>query len=213
MLRRARSAAPLERGQGGCSLLGHLGPACAGFLAAGSRAGQACYEGGGHRFDCAKPNAFLGHSTERDDQLARELPIVSTKTHTRLLARKLHGLEAVEAARSWEGADDKLQKVMLSSGGPGNGSMWLAPTKSARDLLPGARFMVSTVLRRGCESKLSGRLCALLKYPDDPESQCAPPLDSRLHHTLTCKAGLARLRQNREIAATLKRRWTRSGQV
>ena len=87
---------------------------------------------------------------------------------------------------------------MLSGGGPGN-----APTKSARDLLPDAHFMMSTVLRLGCESNATGRLCALLKFRDDPQSQCAQPLDSRLHHSPTCKAGLARMRQHRAMAATL----------
>ena len=48
-------------------------------------------------------------TTERDDQPVRELSMVSTKTHTRLLAQILHGLEA--------------------------GSVWIALTKSARDLL------------------------------------------------------------------------------
>ena len=118
--------------------------------------------------------------------------------------RILHGLEAVEAARLWEVADDELRKVMLSGGGPGNGSMWIAPTKSARDLLPNAHFMKSTVSRLGCESDATGRLCALLKFRDDPESQCAQPLDSRLHHTLTCKAGLARMRQHRAIPSREK---------
>ena len=126
---------------------------------------------------------IFGHTTEREDQPVRELSMVSTKTHTRLLARILHGLEAVEAARHREMADDELREVMLSGGVPGNGSMWIAPTTSARDLLPDAHFMMSTVLRLGCESNATGRLCALLKFRDDPGSQCAPPLDSRLHHT------------------------------
>ena len=64
--------------------------------------------------------------------------------------------------------------------------MWIAPTPD----------------RLGCDSNATGRLCALLKFRDDPESQCAQPLDSRLH-TLTCKAGLARMRQHRAIATTL----------
>ena len=131
-----------------------------------------------------------GHTTERDDQPVRELSMISTKTHTRLLARILHGVEAVEAARLWDMADDEFRKVMLSGGGRGNG--WIAPTKSARDVLLDAHFM------------MSGRLCALLKFLDDIQSQCAQPLDSRLHHTsLTCKAGLARMRQHRAFAATL----------
>ena len=58
-------------------------------------------------------------------------------------------------------ADDELRKVMLSGGGPGNGSMWTAHTKSALDLLPDAHFILSTVLRLGCESN---RLRALLKF-------------------------------------------------
>ena len=97
----------------------------------------------------------------------------------------------------------RIKEVMLGSGGPGNRSMWVAPTKAARDLLPDAHFMMSTVLRLGCESNATGRLCALLKFRDDPESQCAQPLDSRLHHALTCKARLARMRQHRATAATL----------
>ena len=44
---------------------------------------------------------------------------------------------------------------------------------------------------------------AILKYRDDPESQCAQPHDGRLHYTLTCKAGMARMRQHRASAATL----------
>ena len=83
--------------------------------------------------------------------------------------------------------------------------------RSARDLLPDAHFMMSTVLRLGCERNATGRLCALLKFSDDPESQCAQPLDSRLHHTLTCKAGLARMRQHRAVAATLTNLLWQSG--
>ena len=146
---------------------------------------------------------ILAHSTERDDQLVREMSMVSTKTHSRLLACILHGLEALEAAHLWNKADDEVRTVMLSSGGPGNGSLWIAPTRSARDLLPDAHFTISTALRLGCESNAKDRQCALLKYRDDPESQCGQSLDSRLHHTLTCKAGLARMRQHRAIAATL----------
>ena len=71
--------------------------------------------------------------------------------------------------------------------------------------------MMSTVLRLGCESNATGRLCALLKFRDDPESQCAQPRDSRLHHTLTCQAGLARLRQHRATAATLTNLLKQSG--
>ena len=110
---------------------------------------------------------ILGHTTEHD------------------FCNDTHALAclAVEAARLWEMADDELRKVMPSSGGPGNGSMWIAPTKSAQDLLPGAQFMMSTVLKLGCESNATGRLCAHLKLRDDPESQCAQPLDSRLQHT------------------------------
>ena len=154
---------------------------------------------------------ILGHTTERDVQQVREVSMISTKTHTRLLARMLHGLEALEAARLWEMTDDELRNVMLSGGGPGNGSMWIAPTKSAQDLLPDAHFMMSTVLTLGCESNETGRLCALLKFRDDVESQCAQPFDSRLHHALTCKAGLARMRQQRAIAATLTNLLKQSG--
>ena len=107
-------------------------------------------------------------------------------------------------------ANDDLRKVMLSGGGPGNGSMWIAPTKSAKDLLD-AHFMMSTVLRLGCESNATGRIGALLKFRDDPESQCAQPLDSRLHRALTCKAGLARMRQHRATAATLTNLLKQSG--
>ena len=78
---------------------------------------------------------ILGHTTERENQPVSELSMVSSKRDTR-----------------------------LSSGGPGNGSMWIAPTKSARDLLPDAHFMMSTVLRLGCGSNATGRLCALLKF-------------------------------------------------
>ena len=98
----------------------------------------------------------------------------------------------VEAARLSEVADDELRKVIQSGGAPGNGSMWIAPTKSARDLLPDAQSMMSTVLGLGCESDAIGRLCALLELWDDPGSQCAHPLDIRLHHTLTWTAGPAR---------------------
>ena len=140
--------------------------------------------------------------TGKDKQPKEELSMVSTKTHTRVLPRLRH-LEVVEAAKLWEEAGVELRKVMLNSGGPGNAAMWIAPTRSARDLLPDAHFMMSTVLRLGCESNANGRLCALLKYRDDPESQCAQPLGNRLHHTLTCKAGLARVCQHRSIAATL----------
>ena len=154
---------------------------------------------------------ILDHTTKRDDQPAKELSMVSTKTHTRLLARILRGLEAVEAGRLWEMADDELRKVRLGGGGPGNGSMWTSPMRSARDLLPDAHFMMSTVLRLGCERNATGRVCALLKFSDDPESQCAQPLDSRLHHTLTCKAGLARMRQHRAVAATLTNLLKQSG--
>ena len=44
------------------------------------------------------------------------------QTHKRLLARILHGLEAVEAARLWETPDDELRKVMLIGGRPGDWS-------------------------------------------------------------------------------------------
>ena len=47
---------------------------------------------------------ILGHSTEKDDQPVRELAMISTKAHTRMLARTLHGLKAVEATRLWEHA-------------------------------------------------------------------------------------------------------------
>ena len=92
---------------------------------------------------------------------------------------------------------------MLSGGGPGNGSMWIASTKSALDLLLDAHLMMSTVLRLGCEGNASGGLCALLKFRDDPESHCAQPLDSRLHHTLTCKTTLKRMHQHTTNTTTL----------
>ena len=60
------------------------------------------------------------------------------------------------ASERWRQRDYgcQLRKVMLSGGGPGNGSMWVAPTKSARDLLPDAHFMMSTVLKLVCESNV-----------------------------------------------------------
>ena len=66
---------------------------------------------------------ILAHSTERDDKPVREMSMVSTKTHSTLLARILHGLEALEAAHLWDKADDEVRTVMLSSGGQGNGSL------------------------------------------------------------------------------------------
>ena len=145
------------------------------------------------------------------DQPVREMSMVSTKTHSRLLARILHGLEALEASHLWDKADDEVRTVMLSSGGQGNGSLWIAPTRSARDLLPDAHFSISTALRLGCESNAKGRMCALLRDREDPESQCGQKLDTRLHHTLTCKAGLARMRQHRAVAATLTNVLKQSG--
>ena len=93
-------------------------------------------------------------------------------------------------------------------GGGGSGSTWIAPTKPARDLLPDAHFMTSTVLRRGSESNAAAGLCALLKFRADSGLQS---LDSRLHHTLTCKAGPARVRQHRAIATTLTNVLKQSG--
>ena len=140
------------------------GPLCQAkwpFLKLTETVAQVCVSSPWHqRKDVA---GILYHSTERDDQQARELPMVSTKTHTRLLARLLHGLEAVEAARSREEVDGELRKVMLSSGGPGSGSMWIEPTRSERDLLRDAHFMMST-----CEGNTNGRLCAILKYRMTP---------------------------------------------
>ena len=137
--------------------------------------------------------------------------MVSTKTHSRLLARILYGLEALEAAHLWDKADDEVRTVMLSSGGQGNGSLWIAPTRSARDLLPDAHFTISTALRLGFESNAQDRQCALLRNREDPESQCGQKLDSRLHHTLICKAGLASMRPHRAIAATLTNVLKQSG--
>ena len=58
---------------------------------------------------------------------------------------------------------------------------------------------------------LRAEFCALLKFRDDSESQCAQTLDSRVHHTLTCKAGLTRMRQHKAIAGTLTNLIKRSG--
>ena len=133
---------------------------------------------------------------------------MTTKTHSRLLPRILHGLEVIEAGALWEGVDGELQKVMLSSGGPRNGALWIMPTRSARDLLPDAHFMMAPI---GFVSNITGRRGALLKYRDDPESQCEQPMNSRLHHMLTCKAGLAHKRQHRAVVEAFADRLRQSG--
>ena len=96
----------------------------------------------------------------------------------------------------WEKTDEELRKVILSSVGPSNGAMWIIPTRSVSDLLLGAHFMTLSILSLACVSNITGRPCALLKFGDDLASQCAQPMDCRLHHALTYKAGLARMRQH-----------------
>ena len=73
----------------------------------------------------------------------------STWSRPRRIRRILHGLEAVEAAHLWDQADDEVRTVMLGSGGQGDGSLWIAPTRSARDLLPDAHFTILMALRAG----------------------------------------------------------------
>ena len=90
---------------------------------------------------------------------------------------------------------------MLNGGGLGNGSMWIAPTKSARDLLlQEAHFMMSTVLRLGCESNSTGRLCALLKFRDDHARRRLTE-DSTIHSH--AKLDFARTRQHKAFFGDL----------
>ena len=133
----------------------------------------------------------------------------------RLVSRMYKHLDAIEVAALWHGAELVTKEVMLSSGGAGAGGLWVAMPYRSTDFFDTAHFRCATLLRLGEVKPPHAATCKILKRAvhgeeghEDPGTQareCGHVLGLRGEHALLCKAGPARMRPHRHLAAVLCR--------
>ena len=102
---------------------------------------------------------------------------------------------------------------MLSSGGAGAGGLWVAMPYRSTDFFDTAHFRCGTSLRLGEVRPPHAATCKILtravhdeEGQGDPGAQareCGHVLGPRGEHALLCKAGPARMRPHRHLAAVL----------
>ena len=111
--------------------------------------------------------------------------------------------------------------MMLSSGGMGAGGLWIAMPFRMSDFFATARFRCATLLRMAALRPPVGATCRMLKrvVRDDDggregeaqAQECGHALGPRCAHALLCKAGPARMRPHRHLAAVLRRELRAAG--
>ena len=134
-------------------------------------------------------------------------------------------LDATEAAALWHAASRLDRVVMLPAGGAGAGNMWVQLPMRVSDFFDNSHFRASTLLRLADMRLPAGAACQLVArhygaacapgeerragahYEAPRRVQegrvCGQPLGRAAEHALLCKAGPARQRPHKQLAATL----------
>ena len=123
----------------------------------------------------------------------------------RYASRIFRHLEGLTATRLWAAMPRHRQESMLSSGGPGAGSVWLQMPRTAKECFPSGHFRLASLRRLGALSAPVGTTCAIPSRAaehDEPDL-CGHVLDPSLQRPVLCNQGPARMRPHRALAATL----------
>ena len=114
----------------------------------------------------------------------------------KLQSRILSAAEAAQAAKLHSEMLPEQQAIMLSAGGPGTVTSWMAMRKSLTELAQNAQWRMATALRLGATPDAGLRsTCALSKGNDGDmfeQSLAAHPF-----HSFCCQYGGARNRPHR----------------
>ena len=112
----------------------------------------------------------------------------------------------------WHTESGELQEIMLSCGGRGAGGVWQAMPELTCDWFTSAQFRCATILRLGTLRLPAHTTCNLVRRAAAPTEEgeekgpgraCGTALGMRRLRPLLCKAGPARMRPHRHLAATL----------
>ena len=145
---------------------------------------------------------------QEDEAQCQEAPIAAPRH--KLHSRIMRGIEALAAARLWEGFSEHRRECLLSSGGPKAGSFWQVTPDSSKCFMDNAHWRTAVRQRLGVLTAPDGAMCHLPKG-DDQDEKCGHSLDADLHHPLLCKVGPARMRPHRAVASALKHLLKSSG--
>ena len=153
------------------------------------------YAAGPWSKDCS-PSSLFSYSYRSSSNVAGS----GTKLHARIM----RGLEALQATGLHARLPPYCQTVMLSCGGSGAGKFWSTMPGRADHFMDNMHFRMAMCMRLGMVSVPAGAVCQIPKASEGGE-HCLCSLETEIVHPYLCKAGPARLRPHRSLAETLAR--------
>ena len=130
---------------------------------------------------------------------------VQVGSGTKVHARIMRGVEALQATYLHSSLSPYRRTVMLSCGGGGAGKFWSTLPGRPDHFMDNLHFRTALCMRLGLIAVPEGAVCQIptASAAGEGRSECLSSLEPDIQHPFLCKAGPARLRPHRSLAETL----------